>query len=83
MSREYRYTLGSQVHRFASLAELMAKPTPARSGDRLAAGLEHERDADGKTGFVRPERSGGVHRDLLSVTSVNREWAGRKTPVPP
>ena len=36
MSREYRYTLGSQVHRFASLAELMAKATPARSGDRLA-----------------------------------------------
>ncbi|NHH85289.1 ethanolamine ammonia-lyase subunit EutB [Cobetia sp. MB87] len=36
MSREYRYTLGSQIHRFASLAELMAKATPARSGDRLA-----------------------------------------------
>ncbi|TKD62727.1 ethanolamine ammonia-lyase subunit EutB [Cobetia marina] len=36
MSREYRYTLGSQVHRFASMAELMAKATPARSGDRLA-----------------------------------------------
>ena len=36
MSREYRYTLGSQVHRFANLAELMAKATPARSGDRLA-----------------------------------------------
>lgn len=36
MSREYRYTLGSQVHRFASLPELMAKATPVRSGDRLA-----------------------------------------------
>ncbi|MBU3007769.1 ethanolamine ammonia-lyase subunit EutB [Cobetia amphilecti] len=36
MSRAYRYTLGSQVHRFANLAELMAKATPARSGDRLA-----------------------------------------------
>lgn len=36
MSREYRYTLGSRSYRFASLATLMAKATPARSGDRLA-----------------------------------------------
>ena len=33
---EYRYQQGDQVWTFASLAELMAKATPARSGDRLA-----------------------------------------------
>ncbi|TDT15864.1 ethanolamine ammonia-lyase heavy chain [Ilumatobacter fluminis] len=36
MSRAYRSTLGRRSHHFASLAELMAKATPARSGDRLA-----------------------------------------------
>ncbi|MGM0767919.1 MAG: ethanolamine ammonia-lyase subunit EutB [Pseudomonadota bacterium] len=32
----YRYSLGTQLWKFQSLAELMAKATPARSGDRLA-----------------------------------------------
>lgn len=32
----YRYTLGVQTWQFQTLAELMAKATPARSGDRLA-----------------------------------------------
>jgi len=32
----YRFTLGSRTIQFSSLAELMAKATPARSGDRLA-----------------------------------------------
>ncbi|SFL90879.1 ethanolamine ammonia-lyase subunit EutB [Marinobacter zhejiangensis] len=36
MTREYRYALGSRTWRFGNLAELMAKATPARSGDRLA-----------------------------------------------
>lgn len=36
MSRGFRYTLGDRAYRFATLAELMAKATPARSGDRLA-----------------------------------------------
>lgn len=33
---QYSYILGSRTYRFDSLAELMAKATPARSGDRLA-----------------------------------------------
>ncbi|TDX28155.1 ethanolamine ammonia-lyase heavy chain [Modicisalibacter xianhensis] len=36
MAEEYNYTLGGQRYRFKGLAELMAKATPARSGDRLA-----------------------------------------------
>lgn len=36
MAEEYNYTLGGQRYRFKNLAELMAKATPARSGDRLA-----------------------------------------------
>jgi ethanolamine ammonia-lyase large subunit len=36
MSQMYRYTLGSKTYQFKSLAELMAKATPPRSGDRLA-----------------------------------------------
>lgn len=32
----YRASLGGETHHFASLAELMAKATPARSGDELA-----------------------------------------------
>ena len=36
MSGTYRYTLGDRTYRFAHLAEVMAKASPARSGDRLA-----------------------------------------------
>ncbi|ERJ18114.1 Ethanolamine ammonia-lyase large subunit protein [Salinisphaera shabanensis E1L3A] len=36
MSGSYHYTLGERTYRFDSLAEVMAKATPARSGDRLA-----------------------------------------------
>jgi ethanolamine ammonia-lyase large subunit len=36
MSQSYCYTLGSKTYPFRNLAELMAKATPARSGDRLA-----------------------------------------------
>ncbi len=36
MTQTYRYQLGSKTYQFANLAELMAKATPARSGDRLA-----------------------------------------------
>ncbi len=36
MSHAYSYLLGGQTWHFRSLAELMAKATPARSGDRLA-----------------------------------------------
>ncbi len=36
MSKTYRYTLGSRQWAFSSLKELMARATPARSGDRLA-----------------------------------------------
>ncbi|MBB1361035.1 MULTISPECIES: ethanolamine ammonia-lyase subunit EutB [unclassified Shewanella] len=36
MSQSYRYTLGSQTYQFRHLADLMAKATPQRSGDRLA-----------------------------------------------
>lgn len=36
MSKTYRYTLGDKVWQFANLAELMARATPSRSGDRLA-----------------------------------------------
>jgi ethanolamine ammonia-lyase large subunit len=32
----YRATVGQQVHRFDTLAELLAKATPERSGDQLA-----------------------------------------------
>ncbi|GAA3921005.1 ethanolamine ammonia-lyase subunit EutB [Litoribacillus peritrichatus] len=33
---KYKYQLGQKVYGFKNLAELMAKATPARSGDRLA-----------------------------------------------
>ncbi|MES1930131.1 ethanolamine ammonia lyase large subunit [Salinisphaera dokdonensis CL-ES53] len=36
MSGKYRYTLGERTYGFANLAEVMAKATPERSGDRLA-----------------------------------------------
>ncbi|MCM5704398.1 ethanolamine ammonia-lyase subunit EutB [Larsenimonas salina] len=36
MAGPYHYTLGDRRYRFECLAELMAKATPARSGDRLA-----------------------------------------------
>ena len=36
MSKVYRYTLGTRTWEFRNLAELMARATPARSGDRLA-----------------------------------------------
>lgn len=36
MAKTYHTTVGSRRYRFASLAELMAKATPARAGDRLA-----------------------------------------------
>ena len=32
----YKYTLGTETWTFSNLAELMARATPARSGDRLA-----------------------------------------------
>ncbi|MFC3151379.1 ethanolamine ammonia-lyase subunit EutB [Litoribrevibacter euphylliae] len=38
---QYRFTLGSQTVQFKNLAELMAKATPARSGDRLAGVAAH------------------------------------------
>ncbi|KMQ73248.1 ethanolamine ammonia-lyase subunit EutB [Marinobacter subterrani] len=37
----YRYSLGDRRWQFATLAELMAKATPARSGDRLAGIAAH------------------------------------------
>lgn len=37
----YRYSLGNRRWQFATLAELMAKATPARSGDRLAGLIAH------------------------------------------
>lgn len=36
MHRPYRYQLGRHTYEFRNLAELMARATPARSGDRLA-----------------------------------------------
>lgn len=33
---QFRHVLGSKTFTFKNLAELMAKATPARSGDRLA-----------------------------------------------
>lgn len=41
MGREYRYSVGSRTEVFSSLAELMAKASPARSGDRLAGVAAH------------------------------------------
>ncbi|TCK09356.1 ethanolamine ammonia-lyase subunit EutB [Marinobacterium mangrovicola] len=35
-SQGYKYMLGSRTYQFSDLKELMAKATPARSGDRLA-----------------------------------------------
>ena len=37
----YRATLGGETHHFADLRELMAKATPARSGDQLAGIAAH------------------------------------------
>ncbi|MFT6430548.1 MAG: ethanolamine ammonia-lyase large subunit [Halopseudomonas sp.] len=36
MSTQYRYMLGNTIYHFRDLVNLMAKATPARSGDRLA-----------------------------------------------
>ncbi len=36
MKNKYDYTLGVRTYQFENLADLMAKATPARSGDRLA-----------------------------------------------
>lgn len=36
MHKSYHYCLGVRTYRFRDLAELMARATPARSGDRLA-----------------------------------------------
>lgn len=36
MASDYKYQLGSQVYHFKSLAEVMAKASPLRSGDQLA-----------------------------------------------
>ncbi|WP_286718039.1 ethanolamine ammonia-lyase subunit EutB [Thalassolituus sp. UBA2009] len=36
MHKAYRYSLGSKTYEFRNLADLMARATPARSGDRLA-----------------------------------------------
>jgi len=36
LQRTYRYSLGARTYQFRHLAELMARATPARSGDRLA-----------------------------------------------
>ncbi|XOZ34446.1 ethanolamine ammonia-lyase subunit EutB [Halomonadaceae bacterium KBTZ08] len=36
MDKTYSTTMGSRTYQFTGLAELMAKATPARSGDRLA-----------------------------------------------
>tara|TARA_R110002153_G_scaffold18021_3_gene63059 strand:- start:117588 stop:118991 length:1404 start_codon:yes stop_codon:yes gene_type:complete len=36
MQHVYRYTLGIKTYQFRDLADLMAKATPSRSGDRLA-----------------------------------------------
>ncbi|ASP37529.1 ethanolamine ammonia lyase large subunit [Bacterioplanes sanyensis] len=36
MHKTYRYTLGSKTYEFRHLADLLARATPARSGDRLA-----------------------------------------------
>jgi len=44
----YRYAVGGETYRFSSLADLMAKATPLRSGDQLAgvaAGTDAERVA--------------------------------------
>ena len=41
----YRASVGLETHQFRSLAELMAKATPARSGDQLA-GLAAESAAE-------------------------------------
>ena len=42
MTYAYKYTLGSKVFGFRNLAEVMAKATPARSGDRLAGVVERD-----------------------------------------
>ncbi len=48
MSHKFRHTIGGRTHGFATLAEVMARATPERSGDRLAgvaAGTAEERAA--------------------------------------
>jgi len=41
MTKRYQYTLGTKTFVFADLKQLMAKATPARSGDRLAGVAAH------------------------------------------
>ncbi len=41
MKAAYRHQLGSKIYQFKSLADLLAKATPERSGDRLAGVIAH------------------------------------------
>ncbi|MDX2321906.1 MAG: ethanolamine ammonia-lyase subunit EutB [Moritella sp.] len=41
MKAAYRHQLGSKIYQFKSLAELLAKATPERSGDKLAGVIAH------------------------------------------
>jgi ethanolamine ammonia-lyase large subunit len=41
MMGKYRHTLGNRTYQFTNLADLMAKATPSRSGDRLAGVIAH------------------------------------------
>ena len=50
----------------------------ARAGNRLTARLEHEREADGEAGVIRPEGFRGGHGDLLARCAV--EDAGSAGP---
>ncbi|KXO13848.1 Ethanolamine ammonia-lyase heavy chain [Moritella sp. JT01] len=41
MKSAYRHQLGSKIYQFKSLADLLAKATPERSGDKLAGVIAH------------------------------------------
>jgi len=41
MKAAYRHQLGSKIYQFKSLADLLAKATPERSGDKLAGVIAH------------------------------------------
>ena len=67
----YQTTIGNLVYRFADLKTLLAKASPARSGDYLAglAAATYEERMAAKLALVRAITAAGAHRSGRRVSS--------------
>ena len=77
----YRYSLGNRRWQFATLAELMAKATPARSGDRLAGVIAHAEATGELVRITAPEAEsdeGGWPCPLCTGDNGADDDAGRQ-----